>query len=101
MPVYNTAEYLSDAVASIQHQSFADFEFIIVDDGSTDGSADVLAYHAARDARITVLRNARNAGRAAARNRALAAQPQGEFIAIMDSDDIAFPERLTRQVAFL
>src|SRR5262245_55079183 len=92
MPVYNAERYVADAIASILAQTYAQFEFIIVDDGSTDGSAAIVRAFAARDARVRPLflthysiGRARNAG---------IALTQGGLIAHMDADDIALPERL-------
>ena len=99
MPVYNAADTVAEALESILAQSFADFECLAVDDGSTDDSAAVLSAIAARDARVRVLRlphggivPALNAGLAAAR---------GSYIARMDADDYSMPERLAVQHAFL
>lgn len=97
MPVYNTAAYLREAVESILGQTFADFEFIAVDDGSTDGSVAVLEEYAAIDGRLRVIVNDRNHGIVYTLNRGLDAA-SGEFIARMDSDDIALPDRLERQI---
>jgi len=99
MPVFNSRPYVSQAVQSILAQSFADFEFIIVDDGSTDGTAEVLRQWAARDCRITVIHQA-NKGASAAANRGLEVA-RGEFYARMDHDDVALPHRLEKQVTFL
>jgi len=97
MSAYNAAPYLREAVDSILAQTFGDFEFIIVNDGSTDETADILAsYH---DERIRVISQS-NRGPGAGRNRALAAV-RGEFVAIMDADDISIPERFERELALL
>lgn len=101
MPTYNVARYLPEAIESILDQTYADFEFIIVDDCSTDETPEVLSYYTRRDARIQLLRSERNLGRAGARNKALSANPSGEFIAVMDSDDICLPERFEKQISFL
>lgn len=99
MPVYNAAPYLQDALDSIGAQSLDDFELLVVDDGSTDDSAAILAAHAAREPRLVVVRQP-NAGISAALNAGLA-RARGEFIARMDADDLMHPQRLARQVAFL
>lgn len=99
MPVYNAEAYLQEALDSISAQSFGDFELLAVDDGSTDGSPALLARHAARDARLVVLRQA-NGGVSAALNAGLAAA-RGDFIARMDADDRMAPVRLARQIAVL
>jgi len=100
MPVYNGMPYLPGALDSILRQTFHNFEFIVIDDGSTDDTAEVLAACAARDRRLRVLTMAQNRGIIAALNSGLEAAC-GEFIARMDADDVALPERLERQVAFL
>ncbi|MEM9435401.1 MAG: glycosyltransferase [Pseudomonadota bacterium] len=97
MPVWNAGAYLSPAVESILAQSLADFELIAVDDGSTDGSARVLAATAARDSRVRVITQ-ENKGLIAALNVGTAAV-RGRYIARMDNDDIAYPDRFARQVA--
>lgn len=99
MPVYNTPEgYLRAAVESILAQTFEDFEFIIVDDGSTNNAeAVVLSYS---DSRIQYVKNEKNLGVTATRNR-LVGLSHGEYLALMDSDDISLSARLAKQVEFL
>ena len=99
MPVYNAETYLQEALDSITAQTFDDFELLVVDDGSTDGSAGILARHATRDARLKVLRQA-NGGVSAALNAGLAAA-RGAYIARMDADDRMAPGRLARQLQVL
>lgn len=99
MPVYNGERFLVEAIESILGQTFADFEFVIVDDGSTDSSPAILADYASRDLRIRVLSQA-NTGIVAALNRGLA-ECRAPLVARMDADDISLPTRLERQVAFL
>ncbi|CAL1239033.1 putative Glyco_trans_2-like domain-containing protein [Candidatus Methylocalor cossyra] len=99
MPVYNTERYLAGAIESILSQTFANFEFVIVDDGSTDGSSAILHHYAAMDARIRLVRQP-NRGVAAATNHGLRLAAC-ELVALMDSDDLALPERLAVQKAFL
>lgn len=98
LSVYNDRAYLPAAVDSILAQSFGDFELLIVDDGSTDGTAEYLA--ALADSRVRVLRNQQNAGLTRSLNRGLDAAA-GRYVARMDADDLAGPERLERQVEFL
>lgn len=95
--VYNRAHTLARAMRSVLEQSFTDFEYIVVDDGSSDGSASVA--ESLPDPRITVIR-APHRGRAASLNTAFAAC-RGEFILIQDSDDVALPGRFEKQIAFL
>jgi GT2 family glycosyltransferase len=99
LPVYNGERFLTDAVDSILAQTFRDFELIGIDDGSLDGSGEILDRFALADSRVRALRQA-NAGIIAALTRGLALA-RGEFIARMDADDVAHPERLARQAAFL
>ena len=100
MPAFNAERYLAAAIDSILSQTFTDFEFIIIDDASSDATPDILAGYAARDARIRVMRNDANAGIAKSLNRALQTA-QGLYIARMDADDLSLPERFEKQVAFL
>jgi len=98
MPTYNKGPWLQQAIDSVISQTFTDWELIIVDDGSTDDTADVLAR--CTDPRIRIQTLAKNVGRAAARNIALQ-QAQGRYIAICDSDDVSDPTRFEQHVAFL
>ena len=91
IPVYNTAEYLREALDSVLGQTLKDIEIIAVNDGSTDGSDAILQEYSDR---ITVI-SKQNAGQAAARNDALRIA-RGEFIFFMDSDDMIRPETLER-----
>ena len=97
MPVFNGERYLKEAVEGILNQTFGDFEFIIINDGSTDNTRGILESYA--DARIKLVEQ-EHQGLIASLNRGLAIAG-GEYVARMDSDDIAAPERLEKQVAFL
>lgn len=100
MPVYNTRpEYLREAIDSLLAQTFTDFEFLILNDASTDPQVEevVKSY---TDPRIVYAVNERNLGISGARNRLLD-MAQGEYLAVMDHDDISLPERLEKEVAFL
>jgi glycosyltransferase involved in cell wall biosynthesis len=99
MPVYNAERYVAKAVESILTQTLGDFEFIIIDDGSTDGSSNILQDCAARDPRIRLTSRA-NRGLAPTLNE-LIDQARGEFIARMDADDISLPERFQKQVDYM
>jgi glycosyltransferase involved in cell wall biosynthesis len=99
MPVYNAASYLQAAIESIRRQTHSEFEFLIVDDGSTDGSGEILQGLAAQDSRIRIIRGMHE-GVAAARNRGLA-QARGTVVVCMDADDIAMPERIELQLGYL
>lgn len=96
MSVFNGERFLVDAVASILGQTYTDFELIVVDDASTDGSLAIM--NSVRDSRIRVLRQPANAGLANALNLA-ATHARGSLLARMDADDIAEPTRLAAQVA--
>ena len=99
MSNYNTPEeYLRTAIDSILNQTYMNFEFIIVDDCSTDASKEVIKSY--RDSRIILIENEKNLGLTKSLNVALRAA-KGEFIARMDSDDYSYPERLDKQVDFL
>lgn len=99
MTVRNAAAFIGDAIASIGRQTWRDFELIVVDDGSSDGSGDIARRFAQEDERIRVLWQ-EPLGLVAGLNRA-SAEARGEFWARMDADDIARPRRLHRQVEFL
>ena len=99
MPVYNCQRHVAEAVESILSQTFRDFEFLILDDGSTDGTLQILKRYAARDSRIRLI-SRHNKGLAPTLQE-LVDQARGEFLARMDGDDIAMPERFQRQVDYL
>lgn len=90
MPVYNVAEYLPRALDSVLGQTLREIELICVDDGSTDGSADILRRYAEQDARIRLVFHIGNRGLVAAR-RSAAALAEGEYIMLLDSDDELLP----------
>ncbi|TXK23335.1 glycosyltransferase [Pontibacter qinzhouensis] len=98
MPVYNAEKFLAEAIDSILQQTFADFEFIIIDDGSEDSTAAIVASYS--DTRIRFVQNERNLGISATLNKGiiLAAAP---LIARMDADDISCPERLQKQFEYM
>jgi glycosyltransferase involved in cell wall biosynthesis len=99
LPVYDAGRFLAPAVESILSQTFADFELIAIDDGSHDGSAEVLAQFAARDGRIRVFTQG-NQGIVATLNRALSLA-RAPLVARMDADDVARPDRLAKQIDYL
>ncbi len=99
MPVYNAEKYLSQAIESILIQTYTDFEFIIIDDGSTDTSLKISETYAQKDKRI-VLVSRENKGLVASLNEGIALA-KGEFIARMDADDISLPTRFEKQIAVL
>ena len=99
MPIYNGAEFLALSIDSVLAQTIADFELILIDDGSTDGTAAIIHAYAARDARIVPVAKP-NSGIADTLNRGLAVA-RGDWIARLDADDLMVPQRLERQLAFL
>ena len=100
MGIYNCAETLPQAVAAIQNQTYSNWELILCDDGSTDGTYEVAQRLAAADNRLILLRNAHNLGLNQTLNNCLAAAT-GDYIARMDGDDNCLPERFEKQVALL
>lgn len=97
LPVYNGMSYLKDAVESVFYQSYEDFRFLVIDDGSTDGSADYL--NSLRDHRLRVIVR-ENRGLGATLNQ-LFAESETEYVARMDADDVCSPIRAERMLAFL
>jgi glycosyltransferase involved in cell wall biosynthesis len=94
MPAYNAARFIAQAVASVRRQTVADWELVIVDDGSTDDTGRIVSR--IRDARIRCIRT-ENRGPTAARNRGLT-EARGEVVAFLDSDDVWFPQKLAAQM---
>ena len=100
MPVYNAEEFLKDSIGSVLKQTYYNFEFLILDDASTDNSLKIIRAHAKEDRRIKVLVNKTNQKQAKCRNRLLK-NTKTEFIAWMDADDISLEDRLQNQMDFL
>jgi glycosyltransferase involved in cell wall biosynthesis len=100
MSVYNGSTYLQEAIDSILSQTFTDFEFLIIDDCSTDNSWQILQEYADRDGRIRLLQNQENLGLTQSLNRGLAVA-EGKYIARQDADDVALPDRFQKQVQVL
>lgn len=98
MPVYNAQNYLNEAIDSILSQTFTDFEFIIIDDGSTDNSLPIIKSYT--DPRILLIRNETNLKLITSLNKGINLS-RGTYIARMDADDVSLPERLARQVDFM
>ena len=96
IPTYNRAALVQEALASVQAQTFRDFEIVVVDDGGTDGTWEVLS--ACRE--IRVLRHGDRRGVSAARNTGIKAA-RGQWLAFLDSDDLWLPDKLARQMAYL
>ena len=100
MPVHNALPHLDEAVRSILDQTYRNFEFVIFDDGSTDGSLQRLRYWAAKDPRIRLIESKTNLGPVGSSNR-VAEAARTNLVARMDADDVSHPERLERQVAVM
>ena len=98
MPVYNGIKYLGEAIQSILNQTFQNFEFIIIDDGSTDDSVKIIKSY--DDNRIRLVENKNNLGQSETLNKGLSLT-RGNYIARMDQDDISMPERLKKQFEFM
>lgn len=100
LPVYNAEKYVSAAIDSILQQTFTDFELLLMNDASTDGSRAILESYAAQDRRVRLIDNPQNLGLTATLNKAIDLC-RGEYIARMDADDLSLPQRLEIQAAFL
>lgn len=100
MPAYNAQDYIGEAIESILNQSFADFEFIIVDDCSTDKTWQIIKDYSKKDKRIKPFKNKKNSGVTLTLNNGLK-KCSGEYIARMDSDDISMSQRLEKQISYM
>jgi hypothetical protein len=100
MPVFNRERFVNEAIESVVRQDFADFKLLIVDDGSTDRTPDILEVWSNREPRIVVIRSERNQGIPAALNLGLAHVRTG-YVARLDSDDLMMPSRLAAQASIL
>lgn len=100
MPAYNCGDFIGTTLDSVINQSYKNWEVIVVDDCSTDNTADVVQEYIKKDNRIKYHKLEKNSGAAVARNKAvdLAA---GKYMAFLDSDDVWFPEKLTKQIGFM
>ena len=96
-PVYNTKKYLNQAIESVKIQTLVDWEMILVDDCSDDGSWELLEDLAENDSRIRIFRNSENSGSGISRNRAIRIAV-GKYIAFLDSDDLWHPDKLKIQI---
>ena len=99
MPVHNEEQFLAESIESILAQTYSNFEFLIVDDGSTDSTPKILKSYARKDPRINII-TLKKSGLAHALNVALK-KARGYYIARMDGDDIALPQRFETQIAYL
>lgn len=100
MPNYNSASFLEETISSVIEQTYGDWELLIVDDCSTDGSVEIIEKFRSQDDRIHLTVNDENRGAAFSRNVALG-QASGKWVAFLDSDDVWLPEKLDKQIAFM
>lgn len=98
MPTYNCGRFIRESISSVLAQTYTAWELLIVDDCSTDNTAELLAAY--KDERIHYMRNEQNLGAALTRNRALR-EAKGRYIAFLDADDLWLPDKLERQIAFM
>jgi glycosyltransferase involved in cell wall biosynthesis len=100
LPCFNAERFLGKAMESLLRQTHTELEVVAIDDGSTDGTLELLEAFASRDSRVRVLRNEENIGLIRTLNRGVA-EARGDFIGRMDADDISTPERIARQLSVL
>lgn len=100
LPVYNANGYLPMAIESILNQTYKNFEFIIINDGSTDNSLDIVKNYAKKDKRIKIINNKKNQNIANSLNKGIKIA-KGQYLARMDADDISLPSRFQKQINFL
>ena len=100
MSVYNGSRYLRESIESILNQTFDDFEFIIINDSSTDDTEEIIAEYGKKDDRIKLFKNEENIGLTKSLNKGLKLA-QGKYIARQDADDVSLPERFEKQVGVL
>ncbi|CAG9606590.1 glycosyltransferase family 2 protein [Pseudoneobacillus rhizosphaerae] len=98
MPVFNCEKYIKESLESILNQTYSNLEILIIDDGSTDNTIEIISSY--NDKRIRLLKNGENKGIPFTRNRGLE-ESKGKYMAIMDADDIAFLNRIERQVNYM
>ncbi|MCK0470254.1 glycosyltransferase family 2 protein [Halalkalibacter sp. APA_J-10(15)] len=99
-PAYNAATYMADTIESVLAQTYGSWEMLIVDDCSTDDTAQIVQSYASRDPRIRFIQLAQNSGPAITRNTAIEAA-SGRYLAFLDSDDMWLPNKLERQLQFM
>ena len=99
-PVYNAEKYLSETIESVLKQTYKSFEYLLIDDCSTDNSASIIKEFEEKDSRVRYIKLTENSGAAVARNRGLE-EAKGRYIAFVDSDDKWYPEKLERQLDFM
>lgn len=99
-PTFNSERFIAETILSVQAQTYKDWEMIIVDDCSTDRTAEIVASFQEKDSRIKYLYNSTNKGSAFSRNIAIQ-KAKGKWIAFLDSDDLWYPEKLEKQIEFM
>src|SRR3989344_730686 len=100
MPAYNASRFIGEAVESVLNQTFKDFELIIIDDCSSDDTPEIIKKYMAQDQRIVYRRNEKHIDQLMGRNMAFG-YARGDYVAMLDADDVAFPRRLEMQYDFL
>lgn len=102
VPVYNVKKYITETMDCVRNQTYSDWELLLVEDGSSDGTAETIAEYAeqTQDARIRLIKQPTNMGAARARNRGLQ-EARGRYIAYLDADDLWVPEKLERELGFM
>ena len=100
MPVYNAERYMRQSIESILAQTYQNWKLLMVDDGSTDSSADIMQEYCDRDSRVQTIPSTGNEGVASARNKGIIAA-EGEYIAFLDSDDLWKPQKLETQINYM
>lgn len=100
MPAYNSADFIGEAISSVQLQTYENWELIVIDDGSDDKTCELVEKFAESDSRIRLYKNEKNIGVAKTRNRGFDLC-NGKYVALLDSDDTWYPEKIAKQIAIL
>lgn len=98
MPMHNSAKYVGEAITSVIHQTYDDWELLVIDDASRDNSCDIVRKYQQQDSRIHLLINDNHTGRPSSPRNMGVKRANGRYIAFLDSDDVWFPEKLQQQV---
>jgi teichuronic acid biosynthesis glycosyltransferase TuaG len=101
LPAYNARTTISEAIDSVRAQTFSEWELLVVDDGSSDGTADIVEHYVAMDHRIRLFRQASPSGSPAVPRNVGIKSARGRYLAFLDSDDLWFPEKLEKQIRFM
>jgi len=100
IPIYNAEKYVGEAIEGLLNQTYTDFELILVNDCSTDGTLEILKEYQKKDNRIKIIVNEKNLRVSAAANRGIK-EARGEYIVKQDSDDWSYPDRIAKQVEYM